>query len=51
MRFESTVFGRELNILGENEIVTSFSFRDNVGANIEFTLSDLISFMGQIVSQ
>lgn len=37
-------------MLEENEIV-SFSFRDNVGANIGFTLSDLISFMGLLVSQ
>lgn len=33
MGFERTIFGRELSILGENETVKSFTFRDIVGAN------------------
>lgn len=42
---------RELNILGENETVTSFTFWDIVGANTGFNLSGLISFMGLLVIQ
>lgn len=52
MGFESTIFGRELrSISGENETVKSFTFRDIVGANTGFNLSDLISFMGLLVIQ
>ena len=44
--FESTVFGwRIRHVLGEKETVKSFTFRDVVGANTGFNLSDLISFM------
>lgn len=50
--FESTVFARKLrNILGKNETVKSFTFRDTVGANTGFNLSDLVSFMDLLVIQ
>lgn len=50
--FESTVFGRKFrNILRENETVKSFTFRDTVGANTGFNLSDLVSFMDLLVIQ
>lgn len=50
--FESTVFGRRIrHVLGENETVKSFTFRDVVGANTGFNLSDLISFMSLLVIQ
>lgn len=39
------------NLLGENETVQSFTFRDNVGANTGFNLSDLIFFMSMLVIQ
>lgn len=47
---ESTVSGRKLrNTLGENETVNSYTFREIVGANTGFNLSDLISFVGLLV--
>ena len=49
LRFESTGFGRKINILDEDETVTSFTLRDIVGANTGLTLSDLISFMGLLI--
>lgn len=50
--FESTVFARKLrNILGKNETVKSFTFRDTVGANTGFNLSDLVSFMDLLFSK
>lgn len=50
--FERTVFGRKLrNILGENEIVKSFTFRDIVGANTRYNLLNLIFFMDLLVIQ